>query len=100
MKYLKKFEGMNDGQLSFDEKLKVAILPLVEEELNRVKDEKGFLSINDYYKFMESYFNNDTLIETILHELVGEEFPIEDEPEDEYDKDDDDDIILPPYNLN
>lgn len=92
MKYLKKFEGMNEdesGSKSFVDSLK----RVAKNQLSILKEEKGFLSVDDYYKFMGEYFHV-TLIEDLFHELVGEGFGFEDEPED------DDDSILPTYNLN
>jgi len=93
MKYLKKFEGMNEdesGSKSFVDSLK----RVAKNQLSILKEEKGFLSVDDYYKFMGEYFHV-TLVEDLFHELVGEGFGFEDEPED-----DEDDSILPTYNLN
>ena len=93
MKYLKKFEGMNEdgsGSKSFVDSLK----RVAKNQLSILKEEKGFLSVDDYYKFMGEYFHV-TLIEDLVHELVGEGFDFEDEPED-----DGDDMILPSFNLN
>ena len=89
MKYLKKFEGMNDPKSFIDSLKRVA-----KNQLSILKEEKGFLSVDDYYKFMAKYFHV-TLVEDLLHELVDEGFGFEDEPEDG-----DEGIILPPYNLN
>ena len=93
MKYLKKFEGMNEdesGSKSFVDSLK----RVAKNQLSILKEEKGFLSVDDYYKFMGEYFHV-TLVEDLFHELVGEGFGFEDEPED-----DGDDSIIPTYNLN
>ena len=90
MKYLKKFEGLNEAQLPFVDSLK----RVAKNQLSILKEEKGFLSVDDYYKFMGEYFHV-TFIEDLFHELVGEGFGFEDEPED-----DEDDSILPTYNLN
>ena len=93
MKYLKKCEGMNEdesGSKSFVDSLK----RVAKNQLSILKEEKGFLSVDDYYKFMGEYFHV-TLIEDLFHELVGEGFDFEDEPED-----DGDDMILPSFNLN
>ena len=89
MKYLKKYEGMNGSESFIDSLKRVA-----KTELTRLKEEKGFLSVDDYYKFMGKYFHA-TLVEDLFHELVGEGFDFQDEPEDDVD-----DTILPSYNLN
>jgi hypothetical protein len=89
MKYLKKYEGSNDPKSFIDSLKRVA-----KNQLSILKEEKGFLSVDDYYKFMGKYFQV-TLVEDLFHELVGEGFGFEDEPED-----DGDDSIIPTYNLN
>jgi hypothetical protein len=78
MKYLKTFEAY--GQPSdIHEDIAIDLLP----KLQKMKDEKGYYTVEDFEAYMKERGADDIMIYSVMNYLVGMDFGFDQEPQEE-----------------
>jgi hypothetical protein len=79
MKYLKTFEAYGKIDSDIHEDIAVSILP----EMQKLKSEKGYYTVEDFEAYMKERGADDIMINSVMNYLVSMDFDFDTEPEEE-----------------
>lgn len=80
MKHLKTFESYGKIDSDIHEDIAMDILP----KLQKLKDEKGTYTVQDFENYMKEKGADSLMIDSVMSSLVSMGFDFDDESEDEY----------------
>ncbi len=78
MKYLKTFEAYGKSS-DIHEDIAVDLLP----KLQKLKDEKGYYTVEDFETYMKERGADDIMIDSVMSYLVGMNFDFDQEPQED-----------------
>ncbi len=79
MKYLKTFEAYGKIDSDIHEDIAVDLLP----KLQKLKDEKGYYTVEDFETYMKERGADDIMIDSVMSYLVGMDFDFDQEPQED-----------------
>lgn len=79
MKYLKTFEAYGKIDSDIHEDIAIDLLP----KLQKLKDEKGYYTVEDFEAYMKERGADDIMIDSVMSYLVGMDFGFDEEPQEE-----------------
>ena len=79
MKHLKTFEAYGKIDSDIHEDIAISILP----EMQKLKAEKGYYTVEDFEAYMRERGADDIMIDSVMNYLVGMDFGFDTEPEEE-----------------
>lgn len=79
MKYLKTFEAYGKIDSDIHEDIAVDLLP----KLQKLKDEKGYYTVEDFEAYMKERGADDIMIDSVMSYLVGMDFDFDQEPQED-----------------
>ena len=84
MKYLKTFESYGTVDSDIHEEIAIDLLP----KLQKIREEKGSFTIQDYMKYMEEKGADPKMVDSVASYIVSMGFDFDIEPREEYEDDD------------